>query len=110
CALPISALRLPARLSTDALACPASISPAFCRQAETKLAQLTLFGTQDSIGSSSLNLSSPALRPMNCSAIAAALLPLTFVPPDTPSVPDTPPDPSAPPPREPPPMFRVSPA
>ena len=60
-----------------ALAWLPSISPAFCNTAETKLAHLTLLGTHDCIGSSSLYLSSPALRPMNCSAIAAALRPST---------------------------------
>src|SRR5690554_6035962 len=75
-----SARRLDDSVATDALAWPELIRPACCRQADTKLAQFTLLGTQLSIGSSSLYLSSPALRPMNCSAMAAALAPSSAKP------------------------------
>src|SRR5690625_3039661 len=82
--------RLLASWSTEALAWPEVIRPAFCRQAETKFAQLTLSGTQLSIGSSLLCLSSPALRPRNCSAMAAALAPSSAA-----EVPSTAPAPTA---------------
>src|SRR5690606_35367072 len=44
------------------------IRPASCSTAVTKLAQFTLLGTQESIGSSPLVLRSPALRPRKLSA------------------------------------------
>src|SRR5690606_14034951 len=67
------------------------IMPDFCSTAVTKLAQLTLLGTHDSIGSSPLRLRSEALRPRNpCASFTTSLL-LVPEEPDVPEVPVVPP-------------------
>src|SRR5690606_32309758 len=66
------------------------IAPACCSTAVTKLAQLTLLGTHDSIGSSPLRFRSDALRPRNAWAMSTTLpLPAPGVP-EVPDVPDVP--------------------
>ena len=84
------------------------IAPAFSSTAVTKLAQLTLFGTHESIGSWPLCFRSEALRPRNCWAMPTTLpLPPDGEPPDGPS---TGPPPWVPPVLPAPGMCRVCPA